>query len=90
MIETIRESVMAALTDMNFDLSELTGTMVLGPAGLDLESLGVAELAVRIEDDFGVRFADEELPAMAELTLDGLVALVAERAGAASAAGQAD
>jgi acyl carrier protein len=87
--ETIRDAVKAALTEMNYDVSELTDTMVLGPAGLDLESLAVAELAVRIEDDFGVKFADEELPGMADLTLDEFSSLVAERVGATSAAGPA-
>lgn len=90
MIETIRESVKAALVDMNYDISELTDDMVLGPAGLDLESLAVAELAVRIEDDFGVKFSNEELPGMGNLTLEGFAALVVERLGAASPAGPAE
>lgn len=86
MFETIRDAVKAALTEMDYDVSELTDTMVLGPAGLDLESLAVAELAVRIEDDFGVKFADEELPGMGDLTLDEFATLVSERMGTTSAA----
>ncbi|MFF0018025.1 phosphopantetheine-binding protein [Streptomyces sp. NPDC005374] len=82
MFETIRESVKAALIEMNYDVSELTDSTVLGPAGLDLESLAVAELAVHIEDDFGVKFADEELPLMADMTLDEFSAMVAGRIGA--------
>lgn len=89
MFETIRDAVKAALTEMDYDVSELTDTMVLGPAGLDLESLAVAELAVRIEDDFGVKFADEELPGMADLTLDEFSSLVVERMGTTTAAGPA-
>ncbi|SHN18579.1 acyl carrier protein [Streptomyces sp. NBC_00433] len=89
MFETIRDAVKTALTEMDYDVSELTDTTVLGPAGLDLESLAVAELAVRIEDDFGVKFADEELPGMADLTLDEFASLVVERMGTTSAAGPA-
>ncbi|NJP43946.1 phosphopantetheine-binding protein [Actinacidiphila epipremni] len=88
--ETVRDAVKTALLEMDYDISELADDMVLGPAGLDLESLAVAELAVHIEDDFGVKFADEELPGMADLTLDEFSALVVERMGATSAAGLAD
>jgi len=41
-------------------MADVDGETTLGPAGLDLESLAVAELAVRVEDEYGVKFTDEE------------------------------
>src|ERR1700683_3271955 len=51
----IREFVLNALKEMNYDVSDVTGDTDLGPAGLDLESLAVAELAVLVEDHRGGR-----------------------------------
>ena len=79
MIEQIREAVLVMLGEMNYDTSEVVGSMVLGPEGLDLESLAVAELAVRIEDQFGVKFTDTEAVALAKATLDEFITTVAER-----------
>src|ERR1022692_4572389 len=60
MDEEIRQFAVSALKEMNYDVSEVTGDTDLGPAGLDLESLAVAELAVLVEDKFGVTFTDED------------------------------
>ncbi|MGV9674149.1 acyl carrier protein [Nocardia sp. NPDC003482] len=79
MIETIRESIITALREMNYDTTEITGETVLGPAGMDLESLAVAELAVRLQDEYGVRFQDEEMVDFAAATLDEFAAIVAAR-----------
>ena len=79
-IETVRAAIFAMLREMNYDLAEDEGTMPLGPEGLDLESLAVAELAVRIEDEYGVKFGDEEEAGLAQLTVDQFVEAVAERA----------
>jgi acyl carrier protein len=68
-----------ALGEMGYDTSGLTGTVVLGPEGLDLESLAVAELAVRIEDAFGVKFSDGDITGLASATLDEFAAAVAAR-----------
>jgi acyl carrier protein len=75
----IREFVLTALKDMNYDVSEVTGDTDLGPAGLDLESLAVAELAVLVEDHFGVKFSDEDAAELALMTLDEFTAEVATR-----------
>ncbi|ATL66409.1 acyl carrier protein [Nocardia terpenica] len=85
MIEKIRESVITALREMNYDTSEVTGATILGPEGLDLESLAVAELAVRLQDEYGVRFQDEEMGELAGATLDQFAAIVSERISAAPA-----
>jgi acyl carrier protein len=79
-IETVREAIFAMLHEMNYDVAENDGSLALGPEGLDLESLAVAELAVRIEDEYGVKFGDEEEAGLAKLTVDEFVAAVAERA----------
>jgi acyl carrier protein len=77
--EKIRDFVISALGEMNYETSELQGETVLGPEGLDLESLAVAELAVRLEDEFGVKFSDEEMAEFRAATLDEFVFAVAQR-----------
>jgi acyl carrier protein len=80
MIQEIRQSLIEALAEMNYDVGDVTGETVLGKAGLDLESLAVAELAARVEDSFGVRFGDEELESFADMTLDEFANEVSVRA----------
>jgi acyl carrier protein len=77
--EEIREFIINALKQMNYDVSDVTGDTDLGPAGLDLESLAVAELAVRVEDQFGLKFTDEDGEELALMTLDEFTAEVARR-----------
>lgn len=84
MIEQIRQSVIEALKQMNYDVSDINGQTVLGPSGLDLESLAVAELAVRVEDEHGVKFSDEELERFATMTLDDFAAEVSARTASVS------
>jgi acyl carrier protein len=77
--EEIREFIINALKQMNYDVSDVTGDTDLGPAGLDLESLAVAELAVRVEDQFGLKFTDEDGEELALMTLAEFTAEVARR-----------
>jgi acyl carrier protein len=79
MIDEIRQSIIDALGHMNYDVDTVDGGTVLGPGGLDLESLAVAELAVQVEDTFGVKFSDEELEKFDVMTLDEFSAEVAKR-----------
>lgn len=79
MEQEIREFVLNSLKNMNYDVSDVTGDTDLGPAGLDLESLAVAELAVLVEDHFGLTFSDEDSEALALMTLDEFAAEVASR-----------
>lgn len=79
MNEQVRKFVVAALADMNYDVSDVDETTPIGPAGVDLESLSIAELGVRIEDEYGVRFADEEVEAVAGMTIGEFVELVVSR-----------
>lgn len=79
MQEQIRAFVLAALTEMNYDVSEVTGDTDLGPAGLDLESLALADLAVQVEEKYGVPFDLDDMEHTALMTLDEFTAEVAAR-----------
>jgi acyl carrier protein len=79
MTETLREAILAMLREMNYDVPEDCGSLVFGSEGLDLESLAVAELAMRIEDQYGMRLDEEEASGIAALTFDEFVSAVSER-----------
>src|SRR5258705_5194774 len=83
----IRQFLMDSLTEMNYSTDDVDEDTALGPAGADLESLSLAELAVRVEVKFGVRFDDDEAEKLAGMTVDELIAAVAERRAAAATAG---
>ncbi len=85
----IRAFVLETLQEMNYDIDGIEDDSTLGPAGVDLESLALAELAVRVEDKFGVRFAEEESEELALMTVGEFTRTVAERAGNVASAGQA-
>ncbi|MEV7598315.1 phosphopantetheine-binding protein [Kitasatospora sp. NPDC089797] len=86
MQDRIRAFVLAALTEMQYDVSEVTGDTDLGPAGLDLESLALAELSVQVEDEFGIKFDLDEMETTAMMTLDEFTADVVKRIDALPAA----
>ncbi|GAA4873021.1 acyl carrier protein [Kitasatospora terrestris] len=88
MQQEIRTFVLSALAAMNYDVSEATGETDLGPAGLDLESLALADLAVQVEEEFGVRFELDDMESTALMTIDEFAAEVAGRI-AKSAVGSA-
>lgn len=77
----IRAFVIETLREMNYDTEGIEDDSTLGPAGVDLESLALAELAVRVEDKYGVRFAEEESEELALMTVGEFTKTVAERAG---------
>lgn len=85
----IRAFVLEILADMNYDTEGIDDDSTLGPAGVDLESLALAELSVRVEDKFGVRFAEEESEELALMTVGEFTKAVAERVGNVASAGQA-
>lgn len=83
----IRQFLFDSLTEMNYSTDDVDDDTALGPAGADLESLSLAELAVRVEDRFGVRFDDDEAEKLAGMTVGEFIAAVAERRSAAATAG---
>jgi acyl carrier protein len=84
----VREYVLETLQEMNYSIEGIEDDSTLGPAGVDLESLAMAELAVRVEDKFGVRFADEESEELALMTIGEFTRTVADRASNVAGAGQ--
>ncbi|MEU3920783.1 MULTISPECIES: acyl carrier protein [unclassified Streptomyces] len=82
----IEKFIIDALQNMNYDVSDVTGDTPLGPAGLDLESLSVAEVAIQVEDEYGVKFEEDEMETVALLTVAGLVKEIVERASRAAVA----
>jgi acyl carrier protein len=83
----IRTFALASLREMNFEVEGLDDDSVLGPAGADLDSVALAELGIRVEDRFGVRFGDDEAEGLAGLTIGEFCAAVAALLQAAPTAG---
>lgn len=81
----VEKFIIEALDNMNYDVTEVTGDTPLGPSGLDLESLSVAEIAIQVEDTYGVKFEEDEMETVALLTISGLVKEIVERASATAA-----
>jgi acyl carrier protein len=88
MTDEIHEFLFDSLTEMNYSTDGLDNDTALGPAGADLESLALAELAVRVEDRFGVKFDDDEAEKLAGMTVGEFCDAVAARIQPASAAGR--
>jgi acyl carrier protein len=78
----IRSFAIESLKDMGYDVEDVTDDTTLGPAGLDLESLALADLAVRVEDRYGLKFADDESEQLALMTVGEFCATVAQRVAA--------
>lgn len=75
----IREFTVDALRKMNYDVSDVNDDTELGPAGLDLESLALADLAVQLEDHFHVKFNDDDMETLTLMTLSEFAKALAER-----------
>ncbi|GAA4658172.1 acyl carrier protein [Streptomyces buecherae] len=82
----VEKFVIEALDNMNYDVTGVTAETPLGPSGLDLESLSVAEIAIQVEDTYGVKFDEDEMESVALLTVGGLVKEIVQRASAATSA----
>ncbi|MFG3707174.1 acyl carrier protein [Micromonospora sp. NPDC047670] len=81
----IRAFVVEQLEDMNYDVEDIDDDTTLGPSGVDLESLALADLAVRVEDRYGLKFADDESEKLALMTVGEFTTMIADRvAGATS------
>ena len=78
----VRQFVIDAIAAMNYPVDDVDADTPLGSAGIDLESLAVAELAVRVEDEYGVKFADEEAEEMAAMTVGEFASAISARSAA--------
>ena len=82
----IRDFVLTTITEsMNLplDLDEITDASPLGAEGIDLDSLGLIELALRLESRFGVEIPETDIEPVGAMTLGGLVDDVIARGAAA-------
>ncbi len=80
--DEIREFVLSSvIDDMNILLSRdgITDDSPVTVGGLDVDSLSLIELTLRLESRFGVEIPDTDIESLATLTLGGLVAEVARR-----------
>jgi acyl carrier protein len=85
MIDSIRQFIFSSLREMNYDTEGIGDDTQLGPRGADIASLSLAELAVRVEDEFGVKFNEEEAEELAGKTVGEFCVIVSERMSAAKA-----
>jgi len=84
MTTDVYQVLITGLENMNYPKDELRPEVQLGPEGLDLESLALAELSIEIEESFDVTFEQEELESLATLTLGAFAAEIAARVEAKS------
>ncbi|GAA1970687.1 acyl carrier protein [Kitasatospora viridis] len=70
------------LADMNYDTAAVTPETELGPNGLDMESLAIAEVSIQVEDRYGVKFEEDEAEQLALMNLGQLVEEIVKRAAA--------
>jgi acyl carrier protein len=77
--DSIQQFIFSSLREMNYDTDGIGNDSQLGPRGADLASLALAELALRVEDEFGVKFSEEEAEVLAGKTVGEFCAIVAER-----------
>jgi acyl carrier protein len=79
MTDSIQQFIFDSLREMNYDVEGIDENTQLGPRGADLASLGLAELAIRVEDEYGVKFDEEEAEELAGMTVGEFCAVVGER-----------
>lgn len=84
MRDEVRAFVIEQLADMNYDVEDVDDDTTLGPSGVDLESLALADLAVRVEDRYGLKFDDDESEKLALMTVGEFTTMVADRVAANS------
>ncbi|MGI5529470.1 acyl carrier protein [Streptomyces syringium] len=77
-----REFVLDVLRELNYEIDGVTDATPLGDEGLELESLTLAEVTMRLEEKYDVQFTDEELEGLAKVTLGDFVSQIVDRATA--------
>jgi acyl carrier protein len=79
MKDQVFQFVIGVLNDMDYSTRGVDLDTTLGPSGVDMESLELAELGVRVEDRFAVRFVADEAEELASLTIGEFADLVTQR-----------
>jgi acyl carrier protein len=77
--------IIGALREMNYHVVGVDAETLLGPAGIDLESLAVVELSYRLDDAYRARFSEEDMERLAVMTLGELAVEVTRRSAPAPA-----
>ncbi|MGW1616862.1 acyl carrier protein [Streptomyces sp. NPDC002285] len=72
-----RQFLLDVLQSLNYDIEGVDDRTSLGPDGLDLESLSLAEVLMRIEEHFGVHIDEEETERLAGMTVGEFTATLA-------------
>ncbi|MFP8961055.1 acyl carrier protein [Streptomyces nanhaiensis] len=81
----VRAFVVNTLEAMNLDTSGVADDTPLGDGGLELESLTTAELVMQVEEEYGVKFSDDDVEGMQGMTVGAFVAEVEGRMAQATA-----
>lgn len=76
--EEVVSFTVKSLQEMNLDVEGVDGDTMLGPAGVDLDSLAVAELVARLEDRYELSFPEDELEQLAIMTVGEFGEMVAK------------
>ena len=79
MRDEVRAFVISSLQDMNYDVESVDDSTTLGPAGLYLESLALADLLMRTEDNYHIRFVAEESEELALMNVGEFTSTVVNR-----------
>jgi acyl carrier protein len=85
-VTSVKQFILASLQEMNYDVTDIDDDSQLGPAGADVSSLALVELAVRVEDAYGVKFSEDEAEELAGKTVGEFCLIVAGLAAARTAA----
>jgi acyl carrier protein len=85
--EEVLALIIELLQEMNLDVEGAGVETMIGPSGVDLDSLSVSELAFRIEERYGVSFQEDDVEQLAIMTLGEFAEEVAKRAGQAQPEG---
>jgi acyl carrier protein len=88
MADSIQQFILGSLRDMNYDTDDIDQDTQLGPRGADVSSLALAELAIRVEDEYNVKFEEDEAEELAGKTVGEFCAVVAQRIALAGAAAE--
>jgi acyl carrier protein len=88
MRDEVRAFIVASLKDMNYDVEGVDDATTLGPAGLDLESLALADLLMRAEDQYHIRFIEDESEELALMNVGEFTSTVVDRVAQAAGSQQ--
>lgn len=77
--------VNTVVEDMNHPIApdQVTGESPLGSGGIDLDSLSLIELTMRLERRFNVQFPETDIEPLSAMTLGELTAVTMERGATA-------